>query len=158
MCVLQAIGIVQSLDTGILCSSVLPTTVHPPTCVEMEPSVFPNDRVGGIPTSLRTVTFRKASLSMVLPTFTHNRVKKAKGQCASHLYKAVCYVILTPSYSLPLSLSFTSQQLFTWKIEILNKGNRFHSTLSQAQKVTTITFLQEKVSWACLCKTLLTQC
>lgn len=135
MCVLHAIGIVQSLDTGILWSSVLLTTVHPPTCVEMEPSVFPNDRVGGIPTSWSTVTFRNASLSMVLPTFTHNCVKKGKGQCASHLYKALCYVILTPCYSLPLSLSFTSQQLLTWKMEILNKGNRFYYMLSQKQKV-----------------------
>jgi len=66
----------------------------------MEPSVFPNDHVGGIPTSFSTVTFRKASL--VLPTFTRNRVKKAKG-CASHLYKAVLHN--PDSQLLPTSVS-----------------------------------------------------
>ncbi len=63
VCVLQAIGRVHSLDTGILGSPVPLTTSHPPACGEMEASVFPSDGVGAIPASWSTVTFRNASLS-----------------------------------------------------------------------------------------------
>lgn len=112
VCVLQAIGSVYSLDTGILGSPVPLTTSHPPACAEIEASVFPSDGVGAVPTSWSIVTFINASLSTPShPQFTQNHVKKAKGQCASHLYKAECYAILF----------HISAQLLTWNTDKLNK-------------------------------------
>ncbi len=117
MC-LQAIGRVHSLDTGILGSPVPLTTSHPPACVEMK-RLYSPVMVWEPSPHHGAQSHLEMPLSLLYPTHIHSEpCEKAKGHCASHLYKAGCYAILF----------HISAQLLTWNTDKLNKILRYSVT------------------------------